>query len=151
MNTHRSRWVLVAAVVSAGIAGCQSLGTPGDIPRASDQRVITSDIIERSAAGNVWDLLRQEAHGYDYREDRNGLPVTITTHHGISSISLVDAGSPVLIIDGARINDYRYLREIPIGSVDRIELLSGINGTATQGTNAGAGVIYIHTKSASDP
>jgi hypothetical protein len=31
-------------------------------------------------------------------------------------------------------------------SIDMIEMMNGIAGTVTQGTNASAGVILIHTK-----
>lgn len=149
MQIQRTTRVLSYVMIGFALAACQPVTANRD-GNSSGRRLISADDIARSSATNVWDLLRERVHDYDYREDRNGLPLTIKTRRGASSVYLVDAGSPILIIDGARIDDYRYLREIPTNSVDRIELLSGISGTATQGTNAGAGVIYIHTKSASD-
>jgi outer membrane cobalamin receptor len=53
------------------------------------------------------------------------------------------------VIDGARVSDFTALRDLPADAISSIELLSGITGTAAQGTNAAAGVIYIHTWEAS--
>ena len=54
-----------------------------------------------------------------------------------------------MLIDGARLTDVAALRDMSTDSVESIELQNGINGTSSQGTNAPAGVIYIHTKEAS--
>ncbi len=55
----------------------------------------------------------------------------------------------MIVVDGARLIDLTTLRDLTIGAIESVELLNGIAGTATQGTNASAGVIYIHTWEAS--
>jgi len=35
-------------------------------------------------------------------------------------------------------------------AIDRIEVRRGVRGTIVEGTDAGAGVIYIHTRSGSE-
>lgn len=149
MKTGRVTVVLVCLVVVQG--ACQPLSGPGAQLRQPGERLITEAEIVQSGAANVWDLLRIRVHGYDYRVDRYGQPLAIKTHRGASSIILAGGDTPIVVIDGARVSDPRYLLDVSTESVDRIELLSGIRGTVTQGTNAAAGVIYIHTKSASDP
>jgi outer membrane cobalamin receptor len=52
----------------------------------------------------------------------------------------------MVIVDGARLSSLELLQEMPTDAIDRIELLSSLRGTSKQGTNASAGVIYIHTR-----
>jgi outer membrane cobalamin receptor len=139
-------WIAVA------ICGCAhpSSGPPLDRRIPGDQ-VITSDEIARSGLNNAWDLLRKRALGYDFSEDRYGRPRAIRTRRGRTSLSLKDGDAPMVIIDGARITDVAALRDLSTDAIDSVELLNGISGTASQGTNASAGVIYIHTREASVP
>jgi outer membrane cobalamin receptor len=62
---------------------------------------------------------------------------------------MADSDTPMILIDGARVSDFAALRDLPADAISSIELLNGITGTASQGTNAAAGVIYIHTWEAS--
>lgn len=131
------------------LTGCVSGGArPGEHWR-SGQRTITQDDLDRSAATNVWDLMRSQVQEYNYVEDRSGRPIGITTRRGSTRLGLTDSDTPMIVIDGARIIDIGTLRDLPTGAVDSIELLSSIRGTSIQGTNANAGVIYIHTRAAS--
>jgi hypothetical protein len=59
------------------------------------------------------------------------------------------ADTPMIVLDGARIIDLVALKDLPTEAIESVELLNGITGTASQGTNASAGVIYIHTWEAS--
>jgi outer membrane cobalamin receptor len=86
---------------------------------------------------------------YNFSEDRYGRPRRITTKRGASTIVLAGSDSPLVLVDGARLGDVAALRDMPTDAVESIELQSGITGTSAQGTNAVAGVIYIHTKEAS--
>ncbi len=108
--------------------------------------IITGEQIQKSTATNVWDLLRARAYKYDFKEDRNGVPSTIQTRHGRSSVALRDSDTPLVLVDGARLTDFRFLRQMTTDSIDMIEMMNGITGTVAQGTNASAGVIVIHTK-----
>jgi outer membrane cobalamin receptor len=49
-------------------------------------------------------------------------------------------------VDGARLSALDVLQQMPRDAIDRIELLNGSRGTSVEGTNASAGVIYIHTR-----
>lgn len=108
--------------------------------------VISGEQIQKASETNVWDLLRTRAYKYDFKEDKNGVPFDIVTRHGRSSLSLRDSDTPVVIVDGARLTDFRFLRQMTTDSIEMIELMNGITGTVSQGTNSSAGVIFIHTK-----
>ena len=116
---------------------------------AGNTYVISSEEISRSASTNAWDLLRNRARQYDFSEDQYGRPRDVRTRRGRSTIYIAGADAPIIVVDGARLLDLGFLRDLPTGAIQSIELLSGIRGTASQGTNAAAGVIYIHTWEAS--
>lgn len=119
-------------------------------PRDNTQvGVISSDEIARSASTNAWDLLRDRARQYEFTEDQYGRPRAVRTRRGRSTIAVASADVPLIIVDGARLTDLGVLRDLSTASIQSVELLNGIGGTVSQGTNAGAGVIYIHTWEAS--
>ena len=135
-------------VLALTLAGCVSA------PRAGEQETRRTDFIgpeeiSRSASTNAWDLLRNRVRQYDFAEDRYGRPRWIRSKRGRSTILMADSDTPLVLVDGARLSDFGVLRDMPTGAIASIELLSGINGTSAQGTNAAAGVIYIHTWEAS--
>jgi len=112
-------------------------------------RVITADQIDAQHAPNAWELLRQMVPRYTYVEDRMGRAVSINAHRGRSSIALAGSEAPLVIVDGTRLAAVDILQQMPKDAIDRIELRNGSRGTSTEGTNASAGVIYIHTRSGS--
>ena len=147
----RSSWIAgsslaLSALAFSGCAYFRSSSPPPDKPSA---QFITAQEIARSGASNAWDLLRIRARAYEFSEDRYGRPRGIRTRRGRSSISVSGADQPMIVLDGARLIDLVTLRDLHIGAIESVELLNGIAGTATQGTNASAGVIYIHTWEAS--
>jgi outer membrane cobalamin receptor len=145
---HRRLSAVAGVLIAVSLSNC---ATPGYRPPeyAGRSDVIGADEIARSSCTNVWDLLRKRARMYNYSEDRYGRPRSITTKRGASTISLAGSDSPIVLVDGARISDVGALRDMPTDAVESIELQNGISGTSSQGTNAVAGVIYIHTKEAS--
>lgn len=145
---HRRLTALAGFLLAASLSSC---APPGYHPPefAGRTAFIGPDEIARSSCTNVWDLLRKRASMYNYSEDRYGRPRSITTKHGASTISLYSSDSPLVLVDGARMTDVGALRDMPTDAVQSIELQNGISGTSSQGTNAAAGVIYIHTKEAS--
>ena len=146
---RHSRLIPVAGVfVAASLSSCATAGyRPPEAARHPE--IISAEEIARSSCTNVWDLLRKRARMYNFAEDRYGRPRFITTKRGRSTIVLAGSDSPLILVDGARLGDVSALRDMPTDAVDSIELQSGISGTSAQGTNAVAGVIYIHTKEAS--
>ncbi len=134
--------VFVGAVLF--LTGCgpsvhhQRLGVetrPGEI--AIDQVAI-----ERSGAGNAWEVIKRAAPLFSYSESR-GHP-TRMWRRGRSSLLLNDA--PLLFIDDVRTPDFRNLELIPARQIDHIRILTGIEGTTYYGTNAEGGVILVYTK-----
>jgi hypothetical protein len=145
---------LVAGVrlaVTASVMACASSNFVPDPATSGGTMTITQEQIARSAANTAWEVLKQNARRYTYQEDRMGRPLRIVAQRGVSSMELADADSPLVIIDGARVTDVGALAELQSGAIVSIQVQSGIRGTGTQGTNASAGVIYIHTREASNP
>jgi outer membrane cobalamin receptor len=151
MRHARLTRILLAASYIAMTSACAT--SP---PRRADENgsrfgdlVITADQIDAQHASNAWDLLRQLVPRYTYVEDRSGRAVSIHGHRGRSSIALAGSEAPLVIVDGARLAALDVLQQMPKDAIDRIELRGGSRGTSTEGTNASAGVIYIHTRSGS--
>ena len=144
----RRRSSLLLLIVAASFVGCV---TPSAKPlgQTASTQTISADEIARSGFNNAWDLLRARARRYDFYEDRYGRPRGIKTRRGRSTINMADSDTPMILVDGARLSDFGALRDLATDAISSIELLNGISGTASQGTNAAAGVIYIHTWEAS--
>jgi outer membrane cobalamin receptor len=149
--TRFARIPLVLWVLSTA-AACASSGTQKFPDKGSKfgDAVITGDQIDAQHAPNAWELLRLLLPRYNYIEDRAGRAVSIVGHRGRSSISVSGSESPMVIVDGARLSSLELLQTMPPDAIDRIEVQGGSRGTNKQGTNATAGVIYIHTRSGSD-
>jgi outer membrane cobalamin receptor len=130
------------------VSGCTPPPPPSDVS-TNRVDVISAEEISRSPSTNAWDLLRRRARQYEFSEDQFGRPREIRTRRGRSTITIAGADTPLILVDGARIIDFAVLRDLSTGSIQSVELLSGIRGTVSQGTNASAGVIYIHTWEAS--
>jgi outer membrane cobalamin receptor len=144
------RFIQIAIATSLSFA-CVNACAPGLRPSrdARSSYVISAEEISHSASTNAWDLLRTRARQYDFSEDQYGRPRDVRTRRGRSTINVAGADAPIILVDGARLLDFGFLRDLPTGAIQSVELLSGIRGTASQGTNAAAGVIYIHTWEAS--
>ena len=140
---HLTRIVAVLALC----AGCHRSGPPVHPLRMSDgSRWITPDIIAHATSTNAWDLLRECGAGYHIDESPDGRAVRLGTRRGRSSLLLKEGDMLLLVVDGVRMSDARYLRDIPTNTVLSIQLLSGIDGTTYYGLNAGAGVILVTTR-----
>ncbi|HZE08983.1 MAG TPA: TonB-dependent receptor plug domain-containing protein [Gemmatimonadaceae bacterium] len=140
----------VAACCLAALSACVSTA-PRYLADGSQygDRIITADQIDAELAPNAWELLRQLVPRYNFVEDRAGRAVSINAHRGRSSISVAGSEAPIVIVDGARLSAVDVLQQMPKDAIDRIELRNGTRGTSVEGTNASAGVIYIHTRSGS--
>ncbi len=150
VRLRRSRIAAFSLALSAlAFSGCAYFRSSSPPPERPSAQFITAEEIARSGATNAWDLLRIRARAYEFTEDRYGRPRFIRTRRGRSTLSVAGADAPMVVVDGARLIDLPLLRDISVGAIESIELLNGIAGTATQGTNASAGVIYIHTWEAS--
>jgi hypothetical protein len=119
-------------------------------PRGADgARVITAHDIAQMRVATAWDVV--ERSGFvNLRELPYGDSATMSTRRGKSSILLSSADVPVLLVNGIRQDDPRMLRQIAAESISELWLVNGIQATVQQGTNSGAGMIAITTKSAPD-
>ena len=138
-----------ALFVAASLVACATPPRRSTESLASQSDTFSADEVAHSGFTNAWDFLRAKARRYDFYQDRYGRPRGIRTRRGRSTINIADSDSPVIVVDGARITDFAALRDLPCDAISGIEILSGINGTVAQGTNAAAGVIMIHTWEAS--
>ena len=143
--------VSVGIAIVASTLACATMHRSADVGAPWGNSTITQEQIARSSDNDAWEILKTHVRRYKYAEDRSGRPLKITTQRGASSIILADADSPLVIIDGARLTDLLGLADLPASAISSIDIMSGIQGTGTQGTNASAGVIYIHTRDASIP
>ena len=136
-----------ALLIVACVAACHN-GKPPLTPLHMNDgsRWITPDIIARASSTNAWDLLRECNTGYRLVETSSGAAVRLATRRGQSSFLLRDADVILVVLDGTRLTDARYLRDVPTSTVLSIQMLSGIDGTTLYGTNAGAGVILVTTR-----
>jgi TonB-dependent receptor-like protein len=140
---------LIIVLAATPVSGCVNPSPRPTELAASSTEAFSADQISRSGFTNAWDFLRARARRYDFYEDRYGHPRGVKTRRGRSTINMAGSDVPMIVIDGARVSDFSALRDLPTDAISSIEVLSGITGTVSQGTNAAAGVIYIHTWEAS--
>ncbi len=108
---------------------------------------ITEEEIQRSGAATAWDVLKREASVMTFGHNRHGQPARLG-RRGQASIVLED--SPLVIIDGVRMADFRVLADLPASTLRDIWVLNGIDGTTYYGTDAVAGVVLVRTKRGSE-
>jgi vitamin B12 transporter len=135
---------LIAAFFLAVVGSCKSFHPAPVIPaNGSDRILITEAMIVRSGGQTAWEVLRREVPQISYGENRNG-QATGMERRGRSSILLKD--SPLLFIDGVRIQEVATLQQLPAATLHSIEVLTGAEGTTYYGTDAVGGVILVRTK-----
>ena len=142
----RGRGVLLCTLVAS--AACHANGALSLQPvrQPDGSRLISYDQIHRARATNAWDLLREVGTNMRFSETPIGQPVALRTTRGRSSLVLREADVPLLVVDGVRMTDPFYLRDIPTNILASIRLLNGIDGATYYGLNAGAGVIIVTTR-----
>ncbi len=136
----------IVAVVSLllAVSSCKSFRPAPVVPANGSERIlITEAMIARSGGQTAWEVLRREVPQMSYGENRNG-QATGMERRGRSSILLKE--SPMLFIDGVRIQELITLQQLPASTVLSIEVLTGAEGTTYYGTDAVGGVILVRTK-----
>jgi outer membrane cobalamin receptor len=138
------RLSLLAAPLLVLAASCKSFHPAPVVPANGSERIlITEAMIANSGGQTAWEVLRREVPQMSYGENRNG-HATGMERRGRSSILLKD--TPMLFIDGVRIQDMITLQQLPASTVLSIEVLTGSEGTTYYGTDAVGGVILVRTK-----
>jgi len=117
-----------------------------DEQSSADDVVITHSDIVGLGVTTAWDAIKRKMPQLSFRENRSGQPTRIW-RHGQGSIYLNE--TPLLFVDGVRINDIRALGDIPASQVAEIRVRSGLNSSAEYGTNSASGVILVTTCSGS--
>ena len=107
--------------------------------------MITQEMIASTNAKNAWDVVKSTGMFRMSDESASTRP-WIRSRRGRSSILVAAADVPHIIVDGTRMDDAAYLYVIPANSIASIQILNGIEGSAREGLNSGAGVIYITTR-----
>lgn len=112
-------------------------------PDAGAGRIISAEMIAKSGARTMWDALVLNVKHTNFGHDGSGA-ATGASRRGASSISFQDRVA--VFLDHQRVFNVEVLQQMPARSIDRIQVLSGLDGTTYYGTNAGDGVIRIITK-----
>ena len=108
--------------------------------------LITEERIKESGGKTAWEVIKRAAPVFSTHESRTGRPASME-RRGRGSILLED--SPIIMLDGVRVSDFKVLDQIPAETIFSIYILTGAEGTTYYGTNAGGGVIEIRTKDGS--
>lgn len=136
VDPRSSVLILVLATASCGVA-------TGHAPVASpDSRVDTrwSGTWSRAADGvpgsarTAGDLLRCCVHSWHLQMARGGPAAGLA------------ASSPLLVLDGKPVLDLDWLEHMPASHVERIRLLSPVQGVRFFGPRAGRGAILVETR-----
>lgn len=137
------RRLLLSTAGALLLAGCASSGG-GVAPRPSpaDPGVVTRQQIESSGARTVWDALRLTV-SLHVEDDIHGHPAALR-HRGHASI--LGPQSPVLVMDGAVLGDFRHLELVPATELLSIQVRSPSYAVARYGALARAGVVELHTR-----
>ena len=144
MSASLNGLTVVTAVSLLAAASCKSFHPAPVVPANGSERIlITEAMIARSGGQTAWEVLRREVPQMSYGENRNG-QATGMGRRGRSSILLKE--SPMLFIDGVRIQELITLQQLPASTVLSIEVLTGAEGTTYYGTDAVGGVILVRTK-----
>lgn len=138
----------------AGLALCAAIGCGpahhAQPPLTADgTRVFTARDIALMQVSTAWDVVERSGM-MDLSEAVDGRSASIKRRRGQNSIILAAADMPLLIVNGVRTNDARVLQGISAQSIARLSVVSGIEATVRQGTDAGSGIIDIVTKSSPD-
>lgn len=142
-NFAQVRPVFALGIIAA-LGACAGMSTGHVKPLRPDHRVITADEIEKSGATDAWEVLRKAGTYLSFRESYSGAPVRMS-RRGRSSIYLDE--TPVVIVDGVRLIDFRALQQIRAQAILTVRILTGVQATAWHGNGAGGGAIVIETKS----
>lgn len=111
-------------------------------PPPDDPGLVTRQEIEASGARSVWDALRLTV-SLHVADDVRGEPA-ILRHRGHESI--VGSPSPILVMDGAILRDFRHLDELPAEDLVSIQVRPPSYAVARYGSLARAGVVELRTR-----
>ena len=109
-------------------------------------RVLSAKDIQKLGARDAWEVIKRTGL-YSTRETEHGDAQRIW-RRGRGSIVLDE--SPLVVVDGVLMEDFRVLQDIDVRVIDFIRLLNSVEGTYHFGAPGGAGAILVHTRRALD-
>jgi len=140
--------VALLMVVAAG--GCRPMpaasGAAASPPLMGRGTVITEDEIARMAVRTAWDVVRMRAPHLTSGLDDAGQPTRIRIQ---AERSVNSDETPLLVVDGVRVGDILYLRDLSASEVRSIRILDSEAAMPLYGLAAGSGAIVVETKRAS--
>lgn len=134
--------VAVSLAAAASLTGC-GIRPRAAVPDAGAGTIITQEQIVRSEATTMWEALQRTVRYARFQESGRGYPERV--HRRGSSTILLNEDMPIYI-DHVQVRDIGLLASLPASDIERIQVLSGVHATTYYGTNAGDGVILIHTR-----
>ena len=137
--------LVAGCALALAAAGCSGLDFERGMSPVPEGKTITAEQIRRSGAQNGWEVLRRTGTHLSLREDARGQP-TRMNYRGHNSIEL--SSTPLVYVDGAKVAEFSYLRDVPAKIIQRIRIYSGVSGTKYFGTGGGNGVIMVETNAA---
>jgi hypothetical protein len=147
MTTVPRGAVLAGLVVM--LAACGSAQRVDNPVTPDGGRLYTAEAIAKMQVATAWDVMRRIGV-FNLQPASEGNPARVTTRRGRNSLLLSSADEPVMVLDGVRFEDPAILRQIRASSIAELRIYNGIEATVRQGTNSGAGLVDIRTKSAPD-
>lgn len=140
-RTARSLAALITAV--AVLAGCASASDGFGVRVGPDEPgIVTDEQIRASGARTVWQALRFTTTLH-VQDDGEGNPGELY-QRGKNSIT--SDHTPLLVMDGAIVSDFRHLHEVPASDLVRIRVRSPSSASAEYGSLARAGVVEMDTR-----
>ena len=152
MRTHTrgfvsaaARLVVPLAALGAMAAGCRPV--PGSrhavSPMTSGGTVITEADITNMGARTAWDVVRMRAPRLVAGQDAQGRPAGVRIQE---SHSIYADETPLLVVDGAQVDDISYLTEISASELHLVRILDGEVATQLYGIKGAGGAIVVETK-----
>lgn len=146
-GVHATPFLLVLAAFASSVTGC-GIRPRAAVPDANAGTIITREQIARSEAATMWEALQRTVRYARFQESGRGEPARV--HRRGSSTILLNEDMPIYV-DHVQVRDIGLLASLPAADIERIQVLSGVHATTYYGTNAGDGVILIHTGQPQQP
>ena len=137
--------VPLAALGALAVGGCRPVpGSRGAVsPMTSGGTVITEADITNMGARTAWDVVRMRAPRLVAGQDAQGRPAGVRIQE---SHSIYADETPLLVVDGAQVDDISYLTEISATDLHLVRILNGELATQLYGIKGAGGAIVVETK-----
>jgi hypothetical protein len=134
-----------AALGTLALGGCRPVPGARVTPASTAGREIriTEEEIVRMSVPTAWDVVRLRAPRFNYGRDSGGQPARVMIQ---SQRSIAADETPLLVVDGMRLADIGYLRQIPASQVRSIRILDSEAAEPLYGLAAAGGAIIVESK-----